>query len=134
MSAIVKLGTASNTGGPLGITNAGKDSVLPTKDYMGVRLSDVTMVKIGGKDHGGVITDNIIEARQTVLIRPAVEMLPRKYQILVSYNPLLLKYGIVSCPPIIAPSEVNNLSLQFTALKKIDLSDLEYFYELYMID
>lgn len=134
MAAIVKLGTASNTGGPLRLPIEARTGAVTTQDYMGVRISSIKIERVGGKEDSIISSDGIAHPRQTVLITPGFEMHPVKYQILVGYNPELLRYGTVSCPSIISYQMINKLALQFSAFKKVNLLDLDYIFELYMID
>ena len=133
MGAVIQTSTARTLGGPfkLGIDREGCS---PTKDMFGLRIKPVTIEKLGGKEDGKLIEDGKIDTRQVVLITPAVSMKPTRYQILVGFNPELLKYGQISVPSVLNYYEVQNLTMQFTALRRTDLSNLDYIFELYMID
>lgn len=131
MSAIVKLGTGSRTGGPLGIPSNGAEFVSTTSDHMGIQMKAGRVVKL--KD-GNTLSDGIINANQKVIVYPAVTLNPKRYTILVSYNPELLEYGEVNCPAVVNFKEVDSIKLRFTAAKKTELHELDYIFLLHMVD
>lgn len=133
MAAIVRLGPGKS-GGPLGIPSEGLDHTILTPNMLALRFKHGTVTRLGGKQDGETITDGIIEANQTVLIEMPVMLRPRKYEVITSYNPNLLKHGIVSCPAVQSASDVEIVFLQFRALKKTDITELDYIFELRMID
>lgn len=134
MSAMVKLGNASRTGSYLGIPSTGKDEVMVTQDLMGIRLRAGRVEAVGGKSDGTTIEDKIVDANQQVLIYPPVALNPRQYHILLTCNPALLRYGMVSCPSLIDPKESDNVVIAFKAARKTDLNEFDHIFELNMLD
>ena len=132
MASLVRLGPGKS-GGPLGITSHGADHTILTATMRSIRFKHGEIVRIGGKHDGESIEDGIIEANQTVIIYPVTKLQPRRYEILTSYNPDLLKNGIVSVPAIQEPG-TRDLFLQFRSLKKTDLNEFDYIFEFRLID
>ena len=130
MGAIVKLGT----GRPLRVKGGEENFIEPNKDYMGVKIGKVEIVKLGGQDDLLVLESGIVEPKQSVLISPAIEMNPRSCQLLIGYNTALLKYGRVSCPSILNYYELEDLVLRYDAVKKTDFNKFKYIFQLFMID
>jgi hypothetical protein len=90
---------------------------------------------IGLKD-GEPIEGTVINANQTVLIKPNVPLTASKYHALVSYNPQLSLHGAIVSPvsPIVRPGEEDMIGLMIRASKKLDLADIGHVFELYQID
>lgn len=130
MSAVIKLGDGKLLRIPGGKSNL----VQGNPDYMGVRILQNRTVLVSGKDKGSEITDGVVNSSNSVVIYPDVEMHPRSYQVLVGYNPTLLEYGAVSCPSILSHFDISKLCMRFDAHRKVDLGELEYIFELYLID
>ena len=130
MGAIIKLGD----GRPLKVVGGQANFVKSNPDFMGVRLLKTQVYKLGGREDGMEIKDNIIEAKQAVMIYPDINMQVKNYQFLVSYNPDLLEYGTVSCPGTVSSFDASKLCLRFDAVKKTRLDEFEYIFELYLID
>lgn len=82
------------------------------------------------------LEDTIINANQTVLIKPAMELRPSRYHALVSHNPQLSLSGAVVSPvtSVVRPGEEDMVGLIIRASKKLDLSELTHVFELYQID
>lgn len=82
-----------------------------------------------------LIEDGIVSANQTVIVRPATELIPTKYHALVSYNVELALNGIhiTVLSPIVSPGE-NKIGLLLKPSKKVDLSEFSHIFELYQID
>lgn len=83
-----------------------------------------------------LIEDGIVQANQTVIVKPNVELAPSRYHALVSHNPLLGLAGALVTPisSIVRPGEEDMIGLVIRASKKLDLSDFEHIFELYQID
>lgn len=133
MAAIVRLGPGKS-GGPLGIPTEGLEHTILTPNMLALRFKQGKVTRLGGKQDGEEIADGIIEANQTVIVEMPVPLKPRKYEVITSYNPKLLYHGIVSCPAVQAAGDINVIFLQFRALKKTDINDFAYIFELRMVD
>lgn len=85
---------------------------------------------------GEPIEEGIIQANQTVLVKPNVPLVPSKYHALVSYNPELALSGIFVTPvtSIVRPGEENNIALLVRVSKKTNLTQFGHVFELYQID
>jgi len=132
MSALVRLGP-SKSGGPLGIPAEGQDLVMLTPNMLSIRLPHGEVTLASGKEEGEVV-GNEIQPNQKVLISLPFPIKPRKYTVMVSYNPELLEYAQVSGPVYYQPEDGHKVKLLVTAYKKIDLLTLSYIFELSMID
>ena len=130
MPAILKLGP-HKSGGPMGITSEGAEHTIMSPSLRSIMFKAGPVILI--KDNT-VIESGEVEANQRVLITLPTDLFPRKYDILISYNPKLLEYGSVSCPPIVSADDKTEILLHFHAGKKTNLNDLEYVFNLYMID
>jgi hypothetical protein len=82
------------------------------------------------------LEDGIINANQTVLIKPNVSMTPSRYHALISYNPQISMAGVVLSPvtQIVRPGEEDMIGLIARASKKVDLAEFSHVFELYQID
>ena len=132
MSSLVRLGPGKS-GGPLGIGSEGIESAILTEYMRSIQLKAGNITRIGGQ-HDGEIIEGEVPANSRVYMTPSVPLRPRKYEIIISYNPELLKYGSVSCPALIGPNKGADIILHFHAAKKVDLSTFDYIFELSMID
>lgn len=93
--------------------------------------------KIESLKDGSIITDDTLQANQSVLIYPAAfDMFSRHYHIIVSYNKELVKSGAVVTPicPLVPPGEKGSIGLLVRTTKKINLIDIGHVFELYQID
>lgn len=125
MAALIKLGLSRYLGvATTTIGSEGFTSFLPAGDI------ELVGAPKGEPESSGLV----IKKDQTVLIRPAVGAVnPSKYHVIVGFNPLLLKSGIVSSPGITLP-RIENICLQFTAKKNINLEKLGHVFELSLLD
>jgi hypothetical protein len=123
MSAFVKLPTTSGVGSYLGIPAEGKGLYRPTKDSMGVRSHAI----IAGDER---VTE--IKLNQTVKLIPPTKLNPRRYTVIIGYNPKLAESGQVSNPVIFA--EGDDISITFKASRNVDLAELDYIFTYYMVD
>jgi len=130
-SALVKL---LGQEGLFGIksTKSGEFRIHP-QDKM-CMLADAGLI-INLKD-GSEIEDNVINANQTVLIKPSLPLSPTRYHALVSHNPQLSLAGALVSPVslIVRPGEEDMIGLIVRASKKVDLSEISHIFELYQID
>lgn len=133
MSSFVRLGPGKS-GGPLGITSHGLGHTILTPYMRSVKFKAGEIVRIGGQNDGEIITDGEVAANSRVIINLPTPVNPRKYETLITFNPELLKSGMVSCPHIAGPGEGEKIYLAFQAAKKINVSELDYIFELYMLD
>lgn len=124
MSAFVKLPSTSGAGSYLGIPEAGRGQFKSTKDAMGLRSHAIAI------SADGPTTE--VKLNQLVKLVPPVALKPRRYTVLVGFNPKLAEYGVVSNPVLFA--EGDEISLGFKASKNVDLSELDYIFTYYMID
>lgn len=132
MASLVRLGPGKS-GGPLGITSHGIEHTILTPSMRAIRFKAGTITRIGGKHDGEQVEDGVVEANQTVLIELPTPLSPRRYELMVSYNPELLRHGTVSCPPILEPGK-NDIFVQIRCVKKTDLTEFDYIFELRLID
>lgn len=128
-SAFVKLPSTSGTGSYLGIPTAGKGLFKGTKDGMGLRSHAIVARDQSSGEDG---QDSLIKLNQLVKLVPPVPLKPKRYTVIVGFNPRLCDYGVVSNPVIF--SENDEISLGFKASKNIDLKELDYIFTYYMID
>ena len=133
VSSFVRLGPGKS-GGPLGITSHGLGHTILTPYMRSVKFKAGKITRIGGQNDGELIEDGEIPANCKVIIELPTPINPRKYETLITFNPELLKSGMVSCPHVAGPGEGAKIFLAFQAAKKTVVSELEYVFELYMID
>lgn len=127
MSAFVKLPSTSGAGSYLGIPANGKGLFKQTKDSMGLR-SHAKIQSLSDEE----FTGTVVKLNQLVKLLPPVPLKPRRYTVMIGFNPKLAEYGVVSNPVIF--SEGDEISLGFKASKNIDLKELDYIFTYYMID
>lgn len=131
LPAVVKAGTIAKARAIFGV---GPDRPAElTTDGFGVRLPLSYIQRLGAKttdsDTGRVIKAN---SRALVMSGP---LNPLRYHFLISFNPVLLNYGLVSCPSFISFKDIEGgVVLQFAAISQIDLSILDWIFELRAID
>lgn len=134
MNSIIKLGPGKS-GGPLGIPSEGNDLAKLSTQMRSMRFPAGAIERLsGGGKEGTEEVGTEIAANVKCLINMPVKLNPRKYEIIISYNPELLRYGAVSCPSMLIPEDGADIFLGFQAYKKIDLAQLDYVFELFMID
>jgi len=133
MGSIVRLGPGKS-GGPLGITSHGLDHTILTPQMRSLKFKSGDIVRVGGPNDGALITDGEVPANARVTIHLSTPVNPRRYEVLIGYNPELLKSGSVSCPNIIGPGRGDEIALHFHAGKKVNIRELDYIFELFMID
>ena len=85
---------------------------------------------------GTVIEDNIIQANQTVIIKPEVELVSRRYHGIISMNPELALRGAIAAPlsVMVRPDEKDTIGLIVRTTKKLDLNELTHIFEIYQLD
>jgi len=130
MSAFVKIVSTSGTGSYLGIPANGKGLFKGTKDGMGLRSHARALISSKEDDSSEEITE--VKLNQLVKLVPPVQLKPKRYTVIVGFNPKLAEYGVVSNPGIF--SEGDEISIGFKASKNIDLKELSYIFTYYMID
>lgn len=133
MSSLVRLGPGKS-GGPLGITSHGVDHTMLTPDMRSVRFKAGHILRVGGQQDGSIIEDGEVPANSRCLIYLPTPLAPRKYEVILSYNPELLKYGTVSAPPMVSWREAQEMFIGFHAGKKVNLHEFDYIFDLYMVD
>lgn len=126
MSALVKLPTTSTIGSYLGIPAEGKGLFKATRDSMGLR-SHAQAFSVDDEP----MDMSEIKLNQTIKLVPPVPLSPRRYTLMLSFNPKLSLYGTVNCPSIVSGSDV---FMTFKASKNCNLAELEYIFTYYMID
>lgn len=127
MSAFVKLPTTSGVGSYLGIPSEGKGLFKPTKDSMGLRSHAV----VAGLSEESQSFGMEIKLNQSVRLVPPVKLNPRRYTVMLGFNPRLAEFGQVSNPVFFNNDEI---CLYFKANKNVDLKELDYIFTYYMID
>lgn len=130
-SALVKL---LNSPGLFKISPQDKDKVtIHPQDKMCLLVGAGEIINLKDKEN---LEGTVLNANQTVLIKPIIPLIPYKYHALVSYNPELSLRGLIVSPvsPIVRPGEEDKIGLVIRTNKKIDLYELGHIFELYMID
>lgn len=127
MSAFVKLPQASGVGSYLGIPPEGKGLFKATKDTMGLKSHAIAI-----NSDGEVVELGEIKLNQSVILMPPVNLRPRRYTVMIGFNPALAEYGHVSNPVFF--NEGMPLRLFFKASKNVDLKELDYIFTYYMVD
>jgi hypothetical protein len=107
----------------------GAKEISPTSDNMGARLRG-TGILLSGEDAGKQVTE--IKLNQLVKISPIGKINAGKYTIFVGFNPALAELGAVSCPAFCGNG--SEVSLVIKAYKNFSLSDLDYIFNIYLID
>ncbi len=135
MGSVVQLGPGAGAG-PLGykLPVGVKESVKFSKDLMGLRLRAGKITKLGGKEDGEEIEGKVIEVNQRVVIKAEGTFAARQYQAFIGVNPVLLGLGEVTTPGVMPATDLNYLCMQFKAFRKVDLAELLYLFEIYIID
>ena len=133
MASVVRLGPGKS-GGPLGITSEGIDHTILTPMMRALRFRAGDVIRLGGQQDGTIIEDKEVNANQAVIVKMPTPLLPRRYEVSLSFNPALLLHGTVSMPSMVEPTQGQDIFLQFKALKKVNLNDFDYIFELRMID
>lgn len=129
--SIYKLGPGL-AGGPLGFGAEAIPFATLAPDMNSIRFPAGKIVLLSGASAGTEITDGIVEANQKVFISPPRPSKARQYTIGTSYNPELLKYGTVSCVPLLHPKLCTELGIQLSTFRKVNLNELTYVMEFYM--
>jgi hypothetical protein len=113
----------------LGIPASAAVQVRSTPDHMGARLGG-TAVLLSGEDAGKPVID--VKLNQLIKITPSMPINAGKYTLHVGFNPALAELGAVSCNPFV--SDGAEISLVLKAYKNFSLTDLDYVFNLYVID
>ena len=130
-SALVKL-----MGNP-GLFNIKSDDLknlrIHPQDKMCLLVNKGVVTKL--KDNT-VLTEEVVEANQTIIIKPLVALVPHRYHALVSYNSQLTLAGALVSPLtlVVRPGEEDTIGLLIRTTKKLDLSEFSHIFELYLID
>jgi hypothetical protein len=128
-TALVKLTTASGTGGYMGVPPEGKGIAKPTKDAMGLLVPASNAEIIAGTDKGQIVEE--VKANQIVRIRPSILLTPSRYTILQGYNPELAEMGSVSQSAIAQPRR-EDLYVVVKAYRAFRPDELEWMFIFYM--
>ena len=131
MGALVKL---QGSIGLFQVSSEDKDKVrIHPHDKMCIVVDAGSIINV--KD-GMEIEDGIIQANQTVIIKPNVSLTPSKYHALVGFNSELSLMGAIVSPIalLVRPREKDKIGLIVRASKKLDISELSHIIELYQID
>lgn len=102
--------------------------VSPTRDNLGARISVPEAELLSGENKGEMVS----EVKPNQLVRLRSGMGPRKFNGLVGYNPLLAELGDVSMSPVVQDGD--HLELVIKARKGFHTGDLEYVFNLWVID
>lgn len=132
MSSIVKLGPGKS-GGPLGVSLKDSEFIRYSTDLRSVLLHAGDCVRVGGVEDGKIAEEGELSANSRYLIYPVVQMNPSRYNLILGYNQELLKYGTVSAPPMLGAGN-RNVFISLQVSKKFNITDLDYVFELMMID
>lgn len=120
MGALVRVSQRSRIAQYLGLTVEDLEKVTITKDCMGVcvpvKVPEVCVIK----------------ANSRATLVPDVKIAVSKLNVLVSVNPEILSKGIAQCPSVLGVGD--DLVIEFTAYKQLDLSTLDYLVKLFIID
>jgi hypothetical protein len=113
----------------LGIPSSAAEQIRPTTDNMGARVPGIATL-LNGEDAGKLV--NEAKINQLIKIVPVVGINPGKYTLHIGWNPKLAEFGAVSCNPF--AGQGTEVSLVIKAYKNFDLSELDYIFNLYVID
>jgi hypothetical protein len=104
-----------------------------TRNHYGMELMGGTIVYLSGKNEGEVCFDGKIAANQNVEIRLGT-IRPVKREVLLTFNPELLKTCQVSAVPMFAPGEEQYVTLTLSCFKATDISELGWIVRLYTFE
>lgn len=134
MSALIKLNLSSRKANYLKLDIPPWVEISNTKSALGIQVGKgVKVVSQSGDTAGEEITDGIIPANK----RASIEMgtlRPQKFQAMIECNPLLHKYGTVGHARLVEPGDEVELTIYLKTDKQIDLSSIDWFIRVYMID
>lgn len=134
MSALVKLNLSSRKANYLKLDIPPWVEITNTKSALGIQVGKgVKVVSQSGEKSGEEILDGIIAANKRVSIEIGV-LRPQKFQAMIECNPLLHKYGTVGHARIVEPGDEVDLAIYLKTDKQLDLSTIDWFLRIYMID
>lgn len=104
-----------------------------SRNRYSIEVMGGTIIYLSGKNEGEVCFDGKIAANQNVEIRVGT-IKPVKREVLLTYNPELLKTCQVSAVPLFAPGEEQYVTLTVSSFKATDLSDMDWMVRLYVFE
>lgn len=123
----------SETGASI-VEGASHPAIRYSRDKVGALLPLGSIIRLAGDQAGEPLEGTELERSQLVKLLPPEGMIsPTKYQLVLSWNPLLGELGLVQAPPMVPPHS-DNVSLVFRPFKRLDLAELDYIFYIYMID
>jgi hypothetical protein len=134
MSALVKLNLSSRKSNYLKMDVPPWVEITNTKSALGIQIGKgVKVISQSGDNAGDTLEGEVIPANKRVSIE-AGTISPQKFQAIIECNPTLHKYGVVGHPRIVEPGDTAELSIQLKLDKQLDLSSIDWFLRIYMID
>lgn len=132
-SSIVKIMTPARLSTYLGIRQDEQGKVMHGEDYFSIKIKSGVIVVVGGQKDGTVV--DTVETNQKVRIYPEVLLNPERLPIIMGYNRVLEEYGAVSVPFVLPPKlGAEEYYLSFKADKKINIKDLDFVFQIYLLD
>lgn len=137
LPATVKMGTVGKAAGILGIAEgyAAGDIIL-SPDGVSARLkAGIPQILSNKKSSSEGEALMSIGANQHALIPlPDLTMIPKRYHFIISVNPDLFKYAQVSSPGMVSYLDLQDVVLGISTFKSLDLSSLDWVFEITAID
>ena len=134
MGSLIKLANPRLLGRELRVKEWGSVDLLPTPSYMGVQFGGQPKVsKVSGKDQGEVDLEEKLhhQARYEIFL---ANVRPLKYHGLVEVNPELHRLGQVGHVSVLEPAEAVDLFFTFQPFGAVDLTKLDWYVRLYLLD
>ncbi len=137
MSSLVKLSTVSRINKHLNLKIAGGIETQFTASYMGVQLSgnpDVTLDSGAekGKQLSLINGDKLSSKARYVIDLGSVS--PNRYHAIVEVNPILHRLGNIGHVNMVEPGEETIISLYFQPFTNCDLTNLDWYVRIYLLD
>jgi hypothetical protein len=134
MSALVKLNLSSRKSNYLKLDVPPWVEITNTRSALGIQIGKgVKVVAQSGDNAGDTLDNEIIPANKRVSLEVGT-ISPQKFQAIIECNPALHKYGVVGHARIVEPGDTVDLAIYLKTDKQLDLSTIDWFLRVYMID
>lgn len=134
MSALVKLNLSSRKSNYLKLDVPPWVEITNTKSALGIQIGQgVKVVSQSGETAGEELEGTVVPANKRVSIEVG-SISPQKFQAIIECNPTLHKYGVVGHARIVEPGDTVDLAIYLKTDKQLDLSSIDWFLRVYMID
>lgn len=130
MSTFVKLASDTRFHNCLGILDSDLSRYKRTRSNMGI---SVLTPKAVYQNDGNLLEEDVIKSGSKAKIL-VDHVNPNRYHVMVEANPALYEFADVQYPRILEPGDELALILYIKAHKNLDLTSLEYFVRMYVID